>query len=186
MKIFILGPSGAGTTTLGRKIAGEFGIAHQDSDDLFWEPTDPPFTTPRDAESLREKFYSLVSTPSFVLSGDVLNWGLHETETLNSFTHLIYLYAPWPIREQRIRLREKQRFAARIAAGGDMHEAHEAFIEWASHYESGLLPGRNMSSQKEYISRFRNAGKPVLEIESPLSLPQTFDLSLEFCLTTSP
>jgi len=74
MKIFILGPSGAGTTTLGRKIAGELGILHQDSDDLFWEPTDPPFTFPRDAESLHEK----------------------------------------------------QRFADRIAAGGDMHEAHEA------------------------------------------------------------
>ena len=120
-----------------------------------------------------------------MLSGDVLNWGLSEAKTLNSFTHLIYLYAPWPIREQRIRLREKQRFAERIAAGGDMYEAHEAFIEWTSHYESGLRPGRTMSSQKDYISRFRNSGKPVLEIASLLSLPQSLELSLELCLTIS-
>ena len=42
--IYLYGPSGAGTTTLGRALAGELGWTHMDSDDYYWEPTDPPYT----------------------------------------------------------------------------------------------------------------------------------------------
>jgi adenylate kinase family enzyme len=44
MKIYITGPSGLGTTTLGRTLSHRLNIFHGDSDDFFWLQTDPPFT----------------------------------------------------------------------------------------------------------------------------------------------
>ncbi len=50
MRIHITGASGSGTTTLGRALAAELSCPHFDSDDYFWLPTDPPYTTQRDSE----------------------------------------------------------------------------------------------------------------------------------------
>ena len=46
-RIHILGASGSGTTTLGAALAERFGVIHLDTDEYFWEPTDPPFQHPR-------------------------------------------------------------------------------------------------------------------------------------------
>ena len=46
-RIHIVGASSSGTTTLGAELAGRLGAAHLDTDDFFWEATDPPFTTKR-------------------------------------------------------------------------------------------------------------------------------------------
>ncbi len=43
--IHIFGASGSGTTTLGRYLSEELGCFHMDTDDYYWEPTDPPYTT---------------------------------------------------------------------------------------------------------------------------------------------
>ena len=45
--IHIYGASGSGTSTLGRYLAEQFHYAFLDSDDYFWLPTDPKFTTKR-------------------------------------------------------------------------------------------------------------------------------------------
>ncbi len=55
--IHIFGASGSGTTTLGRKICSELGYCFMDTDDYFWLPTNPKYTTKRDKkEREREKF----------------------------------------------------------------------------------------------------------------------------------
>lgn len=46
-RLHVLGASGAGATTLGRAIATAWSVPHADSDDYYWMPTDPAFTTPR-------------------------------------------------------------------------------------------------------------------------------------------
>lgn len=38
-RLFIMGASGSGTTTLGRAIANEWAVPHADADDYFWQPT---------------------------------------------------------------------------------------------------------------------------------------------------
>ena len=43
--IHIYGASGSGTSTLGRKISEELGYKFMDTDDYFWLPTDPKYTT---------------------------------------------------------------------------------------------------------------------------------------------
>ncbi len=50
MKIHLLGPSGSGTSTLGKALGDRLGRPWFDSDDFFWIPTDPPFTTKRPAD----------------------------------------------------------------------------------------------------------------------------------------
>jgi hypothetical protein len=42
--VHIFGASGAGTSTLGRALGERLALAHLDTDDFFWMPTDPPFT----------------------------------------------------------------------------------------------------------------------------------------------
>ncbi len=46
--IHIYGASGAGTSTLGRKICDELGFTFMDTDDYFWLPTNPKYTTKRE------------------------------------------------------------------------------------------------------------------------------------------
>jgi adenylate kinase family enzyme len=169
MKIFVMGASGSGTSTLGRGLSRRLNLLHADSDDFYWEETDPPFTIPRAPEQLHERFYNFVKAQNFVLSGDVLNWGLPERDVLDAFSHVIFIYVPWEEREQRLRQREHRRYGARIMQGGDMHETFENFIEWSKHYDSGLFPGRNKKSQSEFVMKFRKNGGMGLEINGRLS-----------------
>ena len=46
-RLFIMGASGTGTTTLGRAIANEWAVPHADADDYFWRPTSPPYRDKR-------------------------------------------------------------------------------------------------------------------------------------------
>ena len=48
--IHIFGASGSGTTTLGRALAADMSLVHMDTDDYYWLPTDPKFTTKRPIE----------------------------------------------------------------------------------------------------------------------------------------
>ncbi|MBD9456126.1 hypothetical protein IB241_00350 [Pseudomonas sp. PDM05] len=48
--------------------------------------------------------------------------------------------------------REKQRFGDRIAPGGDMHQIHVAFREWASQYDDPGFSGRNRAWHERWLS----------------------------------
>ncbi len=41
--IHIVGASDAGTSTLGQALDQNYGYKWVDTDDYFWQPTDPPF-----------------------------------------------------------------------------------------------------------------------------------------------
>lgn len=177
MKLYITGPSGVGTTTLGKSLEKILSVEQKDTDDLFWLNTDPPFTKQRDIGSLHKLFYRITSNKKFILSGDCLNWGVPKLDLLNCFTHVIHLYLPWEIREHRIRSREKDRFGHRIESGGDMYQTHEAFIQWASKYESDRQVGRNLLSQKNFINQFK--GKSIF-INEQLNEDELIRLALKF------
>ena len=42
--IYIYGASGSGTSTLGKYIRDKLGYFFMDTDDYFWQPTNPPYT----------------------------------------------------------------------------------------------------------------------------------------------
>lgn len=70
LKIYLLGPSGSGTSTLGREIADRMGIPWFDSDDFYWIATDPPFTVKREIEERKRCLKeTLDGNVSWVLSG---------------------------------------------------------------------------------------------------------------------
>lgn len=143
--IHIYGASGSGTSTLGRKISGELGFRFMDTDDYFWLPTNPKFTTKREkSERIRLMKEDIETAENVVISGSLEDWG---GELLSFFTLAIRLDTSTDIRIERIRKREYERFGARILAGGDMYQQHQNFIEWAKKYDTGSV---NMRSRARH------------------------------------
>lgn len=133
--VHIFGPSGSGTTSLGRQMALEWGFRQLDSDDFYWLPTDPPFTAKRPPEQRLQLMRQAVSQKGdFVVSGSLCGWG---DGLIPLFTLAVRLEAPAELRLQRLRLREGRRFGPRIAPGGDMAQHHEEFLRWAAQYDQG-------------------------------------------------
>jgi adenylate kinase family enzyme len=75
-RIHILGASGSGTITLGITLAGRFGYTQLDTDDYFWEPTDPPFQRPRTRHERQTRLTAaLDAPPRWIVSGSLCGWG---------------------------------------------------------------------------------------------------------------
>lgn len=139
--IHIYGASGSGTSTLGRKICEELGYRFMDTDDYFWMPTNPPYTTKRDAqERLRLMKEDIQKADNVVVSGSLVDWG---DELIPYFTLVIRLHTDTDIRIERLRKRERETFGSRIEPGGDMYENHLEFLEWAASYDTAGLESRS-------------------------------------------
>lgn len=172
MHLHLLGPSGSGTSTLGRLLALAYDIPFFDTDDFFWEPTDPPFTTPRPRpERISLLAGTLAREDDWVLAGSMLSWGDFLKPDIDL---AIYLYVPPEERERRLRAREQQRFGARIDAGGDMHRNHQEFLAWALGYDTGGPDSRSRLSETTWLA---SLACPVLRLEDPM----TPEAALEAC-----
>ena len=132
--IHIFGASGSGTTTLGKTVSEKIGFRLLDSDDYLWLPTDPKFTEKR---SLEERLLlmqqDLNGCCGAVITGSLVNWG---DALIPQFTLAVRLITPTAVRLERLKKREYARFGARILPGGDMFEAHQSFLDWASRYDT--------------------------------------------------
>ncbi|HBZ78338.1 MAG TPA: hypothetical protein DEO39_06515 [Clostridiales bacterium] len=103
--IHIFGASGAGTSTLGKKICDELGYFFMDTDDYFWEPTDPKYTVKRSFEErLRLMKEDIEKHDQIVISGSLVDWG---DELIPLFTLAIRLVTDTDVRIERLRKREK-------------------------------------------------------------------------------
>jgi adenylate kinase family enzyme len=92
MRIHIVGASGAGTTTLGRALAGRLTCPHLDTDDAFWLPSDPPCQRIRDrAERQAVLGAELTRYPHWVLSGSLCGWG---DLFVPLFQRVVFLWVP--------------------------------------------------------------------------------------------
>ncbi len=146
--IHIYGASGSGTSTLGRKISEELGYKFMDTDDYFWLPTNPQYTTKRSKEerlALMKKDIS--ENDNVVISGSLADWG---DELIPLFTLAIRLVTDTEIRIERLKTREKQKFGDRIMPGGDMYTNHTEFIEWARKYDAGSVDMRSKAKHDEW------------------------------------
>lgn len=146
--IHIFGASGAGTTTLGMRIANEMGFKHMDTDDYYWMPTNPPYTSSRPINERLAMINKDISLENnIVLSGSLTDWG---DVLIPIFTFAIRVNTDTEIRIERLEKREKERFGKRIAIGGDMYDAHIEFIEWARAYDTGDLSTRSKAKHDEW------------------------------------
>ena len=96
-------------------------------------PTDPPFSLKRPPEERVSLIQSqLAHGEGWILAGSLVGW----VDTLIQDADLIVLLrVPTRVRLQHLDAREKLRHGGRILPGGDMHDAHLSFLDWASRYD---------------------------------------------------
>lgn len=167
MRVHILGASGSGTTTLGRALAARAGVAFFDTDDFYWQTTDPPYQKPRPgAARLALLQKALARHTSWVLSGSLCGWG---DPVIPLFELVVFLWAPTEVRIARLRAREIREFGAEaLASGGSLHRNHEEFIAWAADYDTGGPDMRSLSRHEAWLARLscptvRLDGKSTVE-----------------------
>ena len=146
--IHILGASGSGTSTLGKAISEKYGHVLLDTDDFFWMPTNPPFTTPRERDK-RTKLLDkdMQKHDKCVITGSLCGWG---DVFIPKFELCVWLLTPTDIRIERLKKREFARFGNRILLGGDMYEDHTDFIEWAKTYDTADNTQRSYAMHNEW------------------------------------
>ncbi|BEP91656.1 adenylate kinase [Acidovorax sp. A79] len=151
LRIHVTGASGSGTSTLSAALAAALNGAHLDADDYYWLPTTPPFTSRRDpTQRLALLLGDLRASKVAVLAGSVAGWG---QELEDCFDLIVFLYLDAPARLARLRHREAQRFG----------QANPAFLEWAAQYDDGVLPGRSLQRQRDWLAARRG---PHIELSS--------------------
>ncbi|AZC27206.1 hypothetical protein C4K39_5565 [Pseudomonas sessilinigenes] len=171
-RIYLIGASGAGVSTLGALLAQQLGLPHVDVDEHYWHPSDPPFQQARPVEQRLLGLKQALEDKPWVLSGSMDGWG---DAIIAQADWVLYVDTPTPLRLQRIRSRERQRFGPRILPGGDMHTQHLAFLEWAAAYDGGSRAGRSRPRHKEWLARL---DQPQGRIEGSGSMQQMLDQAL--------
>ncbi|THK34712.1 adenylate kinase [Ensifer sp. MPMI2T] len=159
-RVYLTGASCSGVSTLGAALSERFGVPQLDVDDFYWMPTDPPFSTKRPPEDRVRLIQDRQrEAKGWILAGSFIGWGdalIHDVDLI------VLLQTPTAIRLQRLDQREAARYGARILPGGDMHEAHLAFRDWASRYDDPLFTGRSLAQHEIWLS-YQSA--PVLRLQ---------------------
>ncbi|NNU50371.1 adenylate kinase [Rhizobium sp. WYCCWR 11279] len=172
--IHVMGASGSGTTSLGRALAEKLDIAHLDTDDFFWLPTDPPFTTPREADERMGLLLDEVARhEGWLLSGSALKWG-RPIEPL--YDLIVFLRIDPELRMARILARELARYGNRIRPGGDMAVKSGEFLEWAASYDTAGPERRSLAAHEQWLA---TQTAPVLRLDSSRDID---DLTAEVLL----
>lgn len=163
-RIYIFGASGSGTTTLGKQIAADYSLVNVDCDDHYWAPTDPPFSVKREPHERVVSMSEALGDDGWVLSGACHGWGGEITDCASL---IVFVTLPTHIRIERLIARERTRFGNRIQEGGDMHQIHQDFIQWARGYENPYFGGRNLAAHEQWLSK---QTKPICRIAGDQSL----------------
>ena len=160
MVIHIYGAAGSGTTTLGKALAEKLQFAFIDVDDYYWLETKIPFTKSRSKSIRVEMLKSEINKyDNCVISGAICIWG---DELIPYLDLVIKLETPTPLRINRLKARESERFKSRIEKDGDMYENHIRFIEWASIYDTGGLDVRSNKLHNAWLKKI-NTKKLILD-----------------------
>jgi len=172
--IHLFGASGSGTTTLGRALAEKLGYAHMDTDDYYWLPTDPAFTQKRPIPERLAMMNADIDAAEkgAVISGSLTGWGDVQ---IPRFTLAVRVVTDTATRLERLRQREYARFGDRILEGGDMHAEHEAFISWASQYDTGDVAMRSKACHDAWQETLPC---PVVTVDGSASLEDSLALVL--------
>jgi adenylate kinase family enzyme len=173
MKIHILGASGSGTTSLEINLARNIRITHYDSDEYFWEKTEPPFKIKRiESERIRLLKNDLSNNDSWILSGSSMGWGDFIIDQLD---YVIYIYVDNEIRMKRLLLREIEGYGDKINKGNDIYKSHIEFMNWARSYDNGGMDIRSRKSHSEWMKKVKCR---IIRIENIMS----FRDEVEYCM----
>lgn len=168
MKIHILGASGSGVTTLGKALAAKIEAPYYDSDDFFWEKSDPPFTVRRNPDVRNAVIRSKLSVGNhWVLGGSAINWG---EDVFPVFDLIIFLWIPSQIRMARLRQREFQRYGDVIFTDPVRKKLFEEFMAWANDYDNDTgLASRTRKAHEDWLAKMTS---PVLRLSGDLTVTE--------------
>lgn len=166
-RLHILGASGTGTSTLGRAMTDAWSVPFHDTDDYFWQPTEPPYVQPRPVDQRLELMAAMfLPRQAWVLSGSLMGWG---EPVLPKLDLVVFLTLDPETRLTRLRQREARRYGAEaVAPGGAYHTSFTAFMTWAAGYDDPGFQGRNLVRHRMWL---RQINCPVLELDAALPLP---------------
>lgn len=150
-RIHIVGASGSGTTTLAQAIARKLDWRHFDTDNYYWEPTNPPFRVKRQRQDRQRLLKTdLTQHDAWILSGSLCGWG---DMMIPYFDLVIFLWIPPNIRMARLEEREKIRYGDEIEPEGPMHQKSLEFLDWASGYDEGDMSTRSKKLHDEWLKK---------------------------------
>lgn len=172
-RLHILGPSGAGVTTLGRAVANAWSVPHADSDDYFWVPTSPPYKTARSVgERLGLMHEVFVPREAWVLSGAMTTWGQSIVEEPDAVVFLTL--SP---QERRRRLEERESLRRGHTKLDDDDRTWTDFRDWAMKYDDPSFTGRSRAAHESWLRAIR---QPVLRLDSAQAPQQLLEAVLEW------
>jgi adenylate kinase family enzyme len=149
-RIHILGASGSGTTTLARALSNKLDYVNYDTDDYFWEHTNPPYQQKKDIEERKTLLNSeLKNHNKWILSGSLCGWGV---VFIPYFDLVIYLWIPKEVRIDRLKERQRQRYGELIETDELIHKQNNVFVDWASQYDDGDLTIRSKKLHEKWLS----------------------------------
>jgi adenylate kinase family enzyme len=174
-RIHLVGASGSGTTTLGRALAEQLGCPHIDTDQHYWQPTNPPFREPHPVVERQALLGAeLAQSERWVLSGSLCGWG---DIFIPLFDLVVFLWVPPETRLARIRARERGRYGeAAIALGGELHDDHVKFMAWTAGYDDGDLTMRSRRLHETWLQRLPC---PVVRLEGEETLEERLHVLLK-------
>ncbi len=182
-RIHITGASCTGVTSLGAALARHLNVPLLDCDSYYWLPTSVPFSQKRPPEDRVTLIHNDQGEGPWILSGSLMGWG---EPALRNADLTVFLSAPWPVRKTRLIAREAARFGTRIQPGGDMHQIHLDFLDWAARYDDPTFHGRNRSRHEAWLA---DLSMPVLRLDGCLPIDdlvvQTCDRLTQLGLETS-
>ncbi|MDD7973757.1 hypothetical protein [Roseinatronobacter alkalisoli] len=166
-RIYIIGASCAGVTSLGRRLAQRCNLTHVDVDDFGWDRMDESF--PRDQAKCVDRIRRSLPVEQWVLTGPVEGWG---DELVGAVDLIGFVVAPTPVRLQRLLNRDRERYGGRIGPDGDRYALHMAAYWWARQYDDPTFPGSNRLSQEEWLITRESS---VVRLDGTLPLNDNVD-----------
>ena len=158
-RIHVTGASGTGASTLGRALADALGVAFVDTDDIYWMPPSPRFTTKRSAPDRLRQLVTAQGPGGWIVAGSLSGWG---DRAIADADLIVFLTVPTAQRLARLRRRERAEHGERILPGGDMARIHSEFINWAAQYDDPHFSGRSRVMHEAWLIE---QTAPVLRLE---------------------
>jgi adenylate kinase family enzyme len=165
-RLHITGASGCGVSSLGTRLAEALQVPQLDTDDFYWQRTDPPFTDKNPIPERIRLLSAAMGAGGWVISGALEGWG---TALIEEADLVVFLTLPRSQRLARLIRRERRLHGARIDPGGDMARIHSAFLDWAAQYDDPGFTGRSRARHEAWLM---DLSVPVLRLDAGASLDE--------------
>ena len=164
MKIIIFGATGSGKTTLGKSISEKLSWTFLDSDDYYWEKTNPPFQTKIPLEKRNKNLKTdFNNNKNVVTTGSLCTWSKYWD---SAFDLGVFLRLPKTIRMNRLKNRELERYGEGLKTNLALKEKSKAFLQWAEKYDDEKTEGHSINQHRNWI---KVLDCPVIELNDDLT-----------------